>query len=81
MGYLPFYKEEKKVQNKNLQNYSKIPTTYNIRLTHVGVEGVTCTVQFLADCLSGTQKWPVVCRSFGWLILLWTSMSLYGLWF
>jgi len=37
-------KKKKKVQIKNLQNYSKICTPYNIRLTHVGVEGDTHTV-------------------------------------
>jgi hypothetical protein len=37
---IPIHEEEKKVQNKNLHNYSKISTPYNIRLMHVGVEVV-----------------------------------------
>ena len=74
MGYL--FMKKKKVKNKNLHNYSNIYTPYSIRLTHVGVEGVC----FLADCLSSMQKWPLVGISFGWLIYLWTSMILYGLW-
>ena len=41
---VPIREEEEKVKYKNLLNYSKISTPYNIRLTHVGVEGVTCTV-------------------------------------
>ena len=35
---LPIH-EEKKVQNKNLHNYSNISTPYSIRLTHVGGGG------------------------------------------
>jgi len=38
---IPIHEEEKKVQIKNLQNYSKICTPYNIRLMHVGVEAKT----------------------------------------
>jgi len=57
-------KKKKKVQNKNLQNYSKIFTPYNIRLTQVGVAG-GC---FLAGCLSSTQKWPVVGMQLFWLV-------------
>ena len=41
---VPIHEERKKVQNKYLHNYSKISTPYNIKLTHVGVEGVTLTV-------------------------------------
>ena len=41
MGYLF---KRKKVKNKNLHNYSKISTPYNIRLTQVGMEGVTLMV-------------------------------------
>ena len=62
MGYL--FMKKKKVQNKNLHNYSKIATPINIRLTHVGVEGVV----FLADGLNSAQKWPEVGSFFGWLI-------------
>ena len=47
LGYL--FMKKKKVQNKNLQNYSNIYNPYNIRLTQVGVEGETRTVYFLAD--------------------------------
>jgi len=43
---VPIYEKEKKGQNKNQHNYSKISTPYNISLTHVEVEGVC----FLADC-------------------------------
>ena len=42
--WVPIHEEKKKVKNKNLHNYSKISTPHNIRLTHVGVEGVTYTV-------------------------------------
>ena len=61
---VPIHEKEKKGQNNNLHNYSKISSPCNIRLTHVGVERVC----FLADCLSSMQKWPVVGSSFGWLI-------------
>ena len=37
-----YNKNNKKKKEKKY--YSKISTPYNIRLTHVGVEGVTCTV-------------------------------------
>jgi len=36
---VPIHEEEKKF--KTIHNYSKISTPNNIRLTHVGVEGVT----------------------------------------
>jgi len=61
---VPIHEKEKKGQNKNIHNYSKMSTPYTIRLTHVGEEGVS----FLADCLRSTQKWPVDSSSFGWLI-------------
>ena len=41
---VPIHERRKKVQKKNLHNYSKISTPCNIRLTHVGVEGETHTV-------------------------------------
>ena len=41
---VPFHERIKKVKNKNLHNYSNISTPYYIRLTYVGVEGVTYTV-------------------------------------
>jgi len=41
---VPIREKNKRVQNKNLRNYSDISTPYNIRLTQVGVEGETHTV-------------------------------------
>ena len=35
--------EKKKVEKKNLQNYSNISTPHTIRMTQVGVEGVALT--------------------------------------
>jgi hypothetical protein len=46
---IPIHEEEEKVQIKNLLNYSKIYTPYNIRLTHVGVEGYTIDIH-KRDC-------------------------------
>ena len=69
LGMKPIHEEEEKVQNKNLQNYSKISTPHNIRLTHVGVVGVTFTgfpISLSKYC--SMQKWPVFGSSFDWLI-------------
>jgi len=41
---IPILEEIKKVEKKNLHNYSNISTPCNIRLTQVGVEGETHTV-------------------------------------
>ena len=63
----PIHEEKKSSkQESTVHNYSNISTPFSITLTHVGVEGVC----FLADCLSGTQIWPVVGSSFDWLIYL-----------
>ena len=57
----PIHERKKKLQNKNLHNYSNISTPCNIRQTQVGVEGETHTVLPIADCNSTSiQKWPVV---------------------
>ena len=62
---VPNHERKKKVQKKNLHNYSKISTPCNIRLKQVWVEGET-TLCFLADCSKWTQKWLVVGSSYNW---------------
>ena len=42
MGFV--FMKKKKVQNKNLHNYSNTSTPYNVRLTQVGMVGDTRTV-------------------------------------
>ena len=68
---VPIHEENKKFKRRIYIIIPNISTPYGIRLTQVGVE-VVC---FLADCLNGTQIWPVVGSFFGWLINLWTSLS------
>ena len=60
--------KKKKIQNKNLHNDSKISTPYNNRLTHVGVEGVTCTV--LPSRLSKKYAKMASIRQLFWLVEL-----------
>ena len=50
---VPIHEEEKTVQIKNQHNYSNFSTPNNIRLMHVGVEGVN----FLEDCLNIVHKY------------------------
>ena len=65
---MPIHEEEEKVKNKNLQNYSKIPTPYNIRLTHVGVEGVTCNWTVIPSRLSKKYAKMASSRQLFWLV-------------
>ena len=63
MGYL-FIKEIKKVQNKNLHNYSNIPTPllYQTDASCGGGGDSHCAVQ--QTVVRSMQKWPVVGNSF-----------------